>query len=231
MIEYLNSIDTELLLNINSLHTPYLDGLMYLISDKWIWIPLYALIILALVQKNWRQAVFIIILTALAITLADQISSGIIKHAVERFRPTHEPAIADMVYVVNGYRGGRFGFVSSHAANTVAFALLFSLLFRNRWFSVTIFLWAAIVMYSRMYLGVHYPGDILGGIIVGLLCGYFCYLLYCYVVKLATLNGKFPWLKAQSWNFPVIIKQTAKAISVVIIAMCLIITILPFFML
>lgn len=230
MIEYLNSIDTELLLYINSLHNAYLDNFMYLVSGKWVWMPMYALILIAMIQKNWRQALFVLLIAVLAIAIADQISSGIIKHSVERLRPTHEPAIANLVHVVKEYRGGRFGFVSSHAANTVAFALLFSLLFRNRWFSLSVAAWAALVMYSRMYLGVHYPGDILGGIVVGAVSGIICYYAYTYIARNASHNEKLYWMKANNWNNPVIAMQTSNALAIIIVVMCLILTVLAFFM-
>ncbi|MGN1239605.1 MAG: phosphatase PAP2 family protein, partial [Paludibacteraceae bacterium] len=104
---------------------------------------------------------------AVAVGLSDFVSSGLIKPWVCRLRPTHEPALAGMVHLVNGYTGGLYGFVSSHAANTMACALLFSLLYRNRYATVGLMLWVALNCYSRMYLGVHYPGDIIGGLLVG----------------------------------------------------------------
>ena len=103
----------------------------------------------------------------MAVGLSDFVSSGLIKPWVCRLRPTHEPALAGMVHLVNGYTGGLYGFVSSHAANTMACALLFSLLYRNRYATVGLMLWVALNCYSRMYLGVHYPGDIIGGLLVG----------------------------------------------------------------
>ncbi|MGM9809403.1 MAG: phosphatase PAP2 family protein [Paludibacteraceae bacterium] len=106
---------------------------------------------------------------AVAVGMSDFVSSGVIKPWVCRLRPTHEPALAGMVHLVNGYTGGMYGFVSSHAANTMACALLFSLLYRNRYATVGLMLWVALNCYSRMYLGVHYPGDIIGGLLVGAL--------------------------------------------------------------
>ena len=108
----------------------------------------------------------------LALLVADQVSSGLIKQIVERLRPTHDPSMESMLHVVNGYRGGMYGFVSSHAANSIAVATLFSLIMRHRLVAVSLFTWAVLQCYSRMYMGVHYPGDILGGIVVGLLAGW-----------------------------------------------------------
>ena len=120
---------------------------------------------------------------AVAVGLSDFISSGIIKPWVSRLRPTHEPALAGMLHLVNGYTGGMYGFVSSHAANTMACALLFSLLYRNKYATVALMLWVALNCYSRMYLGVHYPGDIIGGLLVGTSFAGLTYAVLCCLLK------------------------------------------------
>ena len=186
MIEYLDAIDKQVLLFLNGMHNAYFDQLMWWTSKTATWSLMAIVLLFIIFKKSWRQAIFIIIGIALVITLADQISSGIIKDAVERFRPTHSE-IGDLVHTVNGYRGGRFGFVSSHAANTMGVAMFVSLLFSRKWITFSMFFWATFVSYSRIYLGVHYLGDILGGTCVGLLCGLFVYWLYKYVI--------------QHWNF------------------------------
>lgn len=171
MLETLLDIDTNLFLFLNSLHSPTWDTIMWYISDKEFWYPFYGLLILAMAWRYKWNAVFTVIFIALLITLADQISVHGFKEVFERFRPTHNPAIADRVHTVKGYRGGDFGFVSSHASNTFALALFSSRLFKNNYFSWFIFLWAAVVSYSRIYLGVHYPLDILGGALLGVILG------------------------------------------------------------
>ena len=111
-------------------------------------------------------------LLAIGVTvgLADYVSSGIIKHLVCRPRPTHEPMLEGLVHIVNGYRGGHYGFVSSHAANTMGVALLYCLIWKNESHHVWwLMIWVVLNCWSRMYLGVHYPGDIIGGLIVGAL--------------------------------------------------------------
>ncbi len=189
MLEHLIHIDTEILLAINGWHAPWADRLMWLISAKTTWIPLYLLLMGLLVWRyrqrsssarwRWLQrvpvCVVLIIVIAAAVGLADFIASGVLKEWVARPRPTRVPELEGVLHLVNGYRSGRFGFVSSHAANTMACALLFSLIWRNKIATVGLMLWVAMNCYSRMYLGVHYPTDILGGLIVGSLVAVVAY--------------------------------------------------------
>ena len=175
MLEYLKHIDTQLLLFVNGHNSPFIDSIMWQISGKWQWIPLYVALLSFIIYKYRKQSLFIVVGLVIAITISDQISSGLLKNMVERLRPSHEPSLETLLHIVNNYRGGSFGFVSSHAANSFALALFLSLLFRNRIFTCSIFVWAAVVAYSRIYLGVHYPGDVLGGIAVGMLSALFIY--------------------------------------------------------
>ncbi|MBR6551008.1 MAG: phosphatase PAP2 family protein [Paludibacteraceae bacterium] len=180
MLEQLLHIDTEVLLVINGWHAPWADTLMWIISAKATWIPLYLLLIGLLVWRyrqpamtsvKWLQrvpaCVVMIVVIGLAVGAADFIASGILKDLVARPRPTRVPELEGVLHLVNGYKSGKFGFVSSHAANTMAVALLFSLIWRNKIATVGLMLWVAANCYSRMYLGVHYPTDILGGLLIG----------------------------------------------------------------
>ena len=186
MLERLITIDMQWLLAINGCHAQWADVLMWQVSQAATWIPLYALLIGLIVWRfgvqatrgmerkaRWktgaRNVGVILLAFAVAVGLSDYIASGVIKHWVCRPRPTHEPLLEGRVRVVNGYTGGAYGFVSSHAANTMACGLLFSLLYRNKLATAGLMLWVAMNCYSRMYLGVHYPGDILGGLLVGAL--------------------------------------------------------------
>lgn len=175
LIQSLNLFDTGLLLFFNSMHNSFFDGFMYGFTQILVWVPLYISVIYVLIKTKKFDALWLILSLVLCVVICDQISSGIIKNTVQRLRPSHEPSLNGMVHLVNGYTGGRFGFVSSHAANTFGFALMSALLVRKRNFTVMIVVWSLINCYSRIYLGVHYPFDIAGGLLVGTLAALVCY--------------------------------------------------------
>ena len=178
MIDNLINLDKELFFFLNGLHTDALDPIMYWISDKLVWIPLYAAIIYLIIKHYKKRAVLWILGIILAIAASDQLLSGVMKPFFERYRPSRDPELEGLVHLVNGYTGGRYGFASSHAGNVFALATFMFMLFRNeyKWIS-WLFLWAAIVSYSRVYLGVHYPGDIITGAIIGIFFGYLFFKL------------------------------------------------------
>ena len=176
MLEYLNDIDTDALLAVNGLHDMFQDAFWWMVSAKWSSALLLLALVWILLHQNRRHALLMLVMLAFTVLVADQVSSGLIKHLVERLRPTHDPSLDNMVHVINGYRGGMYGFVSSHAANFFAVATLLSFVMRHRLVTCSLFTWALLQCYSRVYLGVHYPGDIMGGIVVGVLAGW---LLWC----------------------------------------------------
>jgi len=173
----LERIDQQLFLYINSLNSPFFDQVMHAISGKLIWVPLYLAILVFLGIKYKRNFFIIIIFIILAATLADQ-SSVFVKNLFLRLRPCHEPTLKGLVHLVNGECGGMYGFVSSHATNSFDVALLSLLFIKKRWYSISIIAWALIVGYSRIYLGVHYPGDVLCGSFLGAFIGWSIYRLY-----------------------------------------------------
>jgi undecaprenyl-diphosphatase len=185
-IESLISWDKNLLLTLNGKHTPWLDNFMWLMSDTLMWIPFICIFLFFLFKNKQSSAFPIILVLLLLITFTDQISSGLVKPLVHRFRPTHDPIIGDLVHVVNGYRGGQYGFFSSHAANIFAVAGFSLLLVRNVYYTIFMILWATLVSYSRVYLGVHYPLDILTGAIFGFLSS----ILFWYLYRLFENRGK-----------------------------------------
>jgi len=193
MLETLNQLDHSLMLWMNYDGGTFLDNFWYALSNKYTWVPMY-LAILAVVSlharrtRQWRPLVLFILITALVIVLADQIASGLIKPLIERPRPSHQEGIMEQLHLVNDYRGGAYGFVSSHASNTLALALWLSLFFRNRALTCAMTCFTLLNCYSRIYLGVHYPGDILGGLLVGLIAGLTGYVLYRRLVRSKRLS-------------------------------------------
>ncbi len=169
--------DETLLVAINHANTCFLDQFLWNISAPAMWIPLYAVLTWCIVRRYGKNSIWIMLAFAACVGLSDYISSGIIKPLAARPRPTHTEGIEELLHIVNGYHGGKYGFVSSHAANTMCCTLLFSLVWRNRISAISLSVWTALTCWSRMYLGAHYPADILGGLIVGTtlaLAGYWC---------------------------------------------------------
>lgn len=187
MIHYLSGIlsffamaDKWLLLTLNGFHCRLFDILMWTVSDKWVWIPFYVLLAYLVLRRNtWRHGVLCLLLIGMVILVTDQTCASLIRPAVQRLRPSSpDNPISSLVHIVNGYHGGRYGFPSCHAANSFALATFLSLYFRRRRMTILLVAWAAVVSYSRIYLGVHYPGDVLCGMLVG--CMYS--LLFWYVI-------------------------------------------------
>ena len=191
MIEYLNAIDQNLLLAINGMHCHFLDSFMWLMSGAWAYLVVALGFLYLAYRQGWKQMLLILLALALTITLADQLSSGVIKPLVQRLRPTHDAEIGGLIHLVKGYRAGMYGFVSSHAANSFGAAVLVALLFRHRILVAVIMLWATIVSYSRMYMGVHYPGDIVCGAMIGVVSAYIAYRLFTIASKKWALSTKF----------------------------------------
>jgi len=176
MIDYLVDVDKTALLAVNGMYSVFQDAFWWMVSAKWSSLLLVLALLWILMRQNRRHALLVLLMVAVAVLVADQVSSGLIKHLVERLRPTHDPSLENAVHVINGYRGGMYGFVSSHAANFFAIATLVTLIMRRGLVAAALYGWGLVQCYSRIYLGVHYPGDILGGMIVGLLAGW---LVWC----------------------------------------------------
>jgi undecaprenyl-diphosphatase len=173
----LERLDQHLFLFLNSHNSPFWDQVMYIISGRVTWIPIYIAILITLGLKYKRKFYVLLLMIIIAITLSDQISV-IIKNGFHRLRPCHEPALEGLVHLVKGVCGGSYGFVSSHASNSFMVAVLSLLFIRRSWFTFSMISWALVIGYSRIYLGVHYPGDVICGSFVGALVGWGVYKLY-----------------------------------------------------
>lgn len=175
---YLLELDKIFTLAINSCHSSFFDNFFYIYTQTWTWIPAIVVLLVWMWRKWGVRSLYVVAGIALCILLVDQISSSLLKPWVARLRPTHNPEIADLIHTVNGYRGGRYGFVSSHAANAATFVTFTALVFRNRFYTILLTLWAFLTAYSRVYLGVHYVGDVLCGALVGVLVGVGVYVVF-----------------------------------------------------
>lgn len=184
MIETIKYAEYECFLWLNSFHSTTLDVVMFWATYRFTWLPLYVYLIYFLFvnfrPKFWQNLLFV----ALSVGLADRFTSGFMKPYFQRFRPCHDPLIQHLVNVV-GDCGGQFGFASSHAANCFALATTFYLLNGNRNLTFFLFLWAIIVSYSRIYVGVHFPTDLLVGALVGILISI---ILYIFINKIKPLK-------------------------------------------
>ena len=178
MLDYLIQIDQDFLLLVNGCHNLFLDGVMYLYSEKIVWLPFYLSLVYVIAKNfSWRVALFIIVALALVVFISDQVSAKLVRSWVDRYRPSHDENISSMVHIVFGKRGGQWSFPSSHAANAWGLAVFLILLFRKRWFSLLMIVWALLMCYSRMYLGMHFFGDLLAGALIGTIAALLVWLI------------------------------------------------------
>ncbi len=187
MIEWLEKLDRSLFLFLNGLHQPWLDQPMYYMSEKVFWIPVY-LFLLYLIFKayNWKVMLWTLLGVILVVSICDRVSVELFKNVFERYRPSRNFEIGDMVHIVNDYRGGLYGFVSSHAANFFGIATFVYCLLKPKYGvkALWVIVWAGLISYTRIYLGVHYPGDIICGGLLGALIGFGVYVLFKrYILK------------------------------------------------
>jgi len=184
-MEELIQFDKQLLLMVNGSDSLFIDSLATTLTNATTWIPLYVALFYAVLKNSTTAAKVLLTLAAagLCVFLAGTLDDTIVKPLVARWRPARDPEIGILVDTVNGYRGGKYGFFSAHAANTFSIALFFSLMFRRRSFVVMMVAYSLINCWTRLYLGVHYPGDITVGLLWGAIVGYTVYRLYSYTLR------------------------------------------------
>lgn len=173
MLEALKNTDASLFLYLNGMHCPACDAVMPYLTEFWMWIPLFAWWLWLLFKKYGKKVISVVLFLIVLIVVTDQ-GANVIKKSVKRYRPTHNLQIKDKVHVVNDYRGGEYGFVSNHAANVWGVAIFVFLLLRpvKKVIVFSFFAWALFICYTRIYLGVHYPLDLVGGALLGVVAGY-----------------------------------------------------------
>jgi undecaprenyl-diphosphatase len=187
MLEYFDALDKSLLIWINNHSSGILDNIMLFASAKFTWVPFYILLVLYIIYDFRKQSVLILVFIAVTITLSDQTSVHLFKNVFQRLRPCHQEELLDKLRLIAGC-GGKYGFVSSHAANSFSVATFVNLLFKKRWVTVIMVLWAVLIGYSRIYLAAHFPFDVVAGAILGVVAGYIVFSLYLPVSKTVYKN-------------------------------------------
>ena len=192
-LAYLIELDKQLLLSVNGSPSLFLDGLAETLTTASTWIPLYTALLYLVAKSNdsLQKELLVVACAGMCVFLAGSLNDMFVKTAVARWRPTHDVEIGGLVDVVNGYRGGSYGFFSSHASNTFSLAVFFSLLVRSRLLTFSLLAWSLLNCWTRMYLGVHFPGDILCGIVWGTLVGTVMWLIHRRVYRMLTTSVNY----------------------------------------
>ena len=216
-MEQLNQLDHQFFLFLNGFHNLFFDYLMTVFTSEAFWVPFYMIAIFVMVRKYGKKSILIFVSIGIMILCADQLA-GIFKHSVQRLRPSHDPVLSQLTHIFYN-KGGLYSFYSAHAANAFAFASFTILLFRNKAYAWFILPWALLVAYTRIYLGLHYPGDILCGAISGVLIAYGVY-------KLMILSERKLYLSEKATNTSLSKKEVSiieiSALLMIIIAILII---------
>lgn len=220
--------EADLLLWINGHHSPFLDAFMYMISNTGAWLPLVGVLLYYIfAKKPWQEGVLLVLAIGLCVALGDQLSSSFAKPYFARFRPTHAPEFRDMLHVVYNYVGYPYGFFSGHSCNFFGAATVLALAVRRTWHTVLLYGLVLLVVYSRMYLGVHFFSDVLVGMLVGVSLGFGVHYLREYLRRRYSPVGHISsrevfapnykiWLASLIAFLPILIsysKQVAKIIE------------------
>ena len=184
-MDYLNELDHSLFIFLNKHHSPFWDKVMFTISERTFWFPFYLILIIYIIYEFRKKSWALLPCLGLSVAATDQISSSLFKPWIARLRPCHDANLANLITLVNNHCGGKYGFMSSHAATTFVLAMFLTITLdkRHRYLKIFAFIWAASISYSRIYLGVHFPGDVLAGALLGIICGYLFGLLYQKLIR------------------------------------------------
>lgn len=220
ILEPLLRLDDSIFLLLNGLNTPYWDSVNMLLTGKWVWVPMYASLAAALVAtRRIKVAAVLVVAVLLMIAITDYGIASLLRPYLGRLRPSHpENPLSVIVHNVDGYRGGTFGFPSCHGANSFALAMFMALTARRQLFGWFIFIWAAIHSYTRLYLGVHYPGDLLVGALLGVLIGWGMWALSGKVLRISG-DDTAPLTRADRyhpWLWPIAVALVTVAVAAVI---------------
>lgn len=185
LVTQLTELDTDLLLAVNGLHSGYFDTFMWLVSRKFEWIPMYLALVYVLLRNfHWKVVLAALLAMAAIFLLTDAFNSQILRPAVARLRPSNlENPVSAMVHVVDGYRGGSYGFPSAHSSNSWGLVFFMAWLIRKPVLTLFLAFWATLQCYSRLYLGVHYPGDLMAGMFLAFLSATAVYFLFLRITK------------------------------------------------
>jgi len=183
-VENLLIYERNLFFLLNGSDSVFLDNIMWVVSKSNVWILFYLFVAIFLFYKTMKkETILLLLFFGLTMVLCDQFSSGLIKPFFERLRPTHHPDFKDFVDIVYGHRGGGFSFISGHATNSFGFAVFLSLVFKNRWVTLVSLVWAVLISYSRIYLGMHFFSDVVGGMLAGTLIALVLYAVFVSIRK------------------------------------------------
>ncbi len=214
----MTEFDHELLLQINGMHTPFLDQLMWLISGKAVWIPFYLITIFVIYRNvGWKRTLQMLLMVGIMMLFTDMVNSQIIRPWFHRLRPANlESPVGAMVHIVNDYRGGAYGFPSAHAANYFGLSLIIAYFIRSWKTLTTLIVLTLVICYSRSYLGVHYPGDLIAGMLYATIV----------VIPLLYLHNRFMPLDRHLKPIFVYIPALTALLTVVVFAIISIISLL-----
>ena len=201
-IENLLPCERNLFFTLNGSDSVFLDNVFWTLTGRFIWIPVIVFLLIMFFYKvPKKEGLLVTLFFILIFVLCDQISSSFFKPFFERLRPTHHPDFENYVDIVNGYRGGMYGFISSHAANAFGIAVFLSFVFKNKWVTISSFIWAVINSYTRIYLGVHFVSDVIGGAIVGTIIAILLYYIYVYTrVKFFHIDKNDKYIAVYSYK-------------------------------